>query len=407
MKALQSLEEEKKQSGNLGKFLQKNKFLFLILAVVFIVFLLWGRSSSAPRVFNYVLGKGSSLEIENDRVNVLLLGIAGGNHDGPNLTDTIMVASYDLKLHKVALISLPRDLWVSQEKSKVNALYAHGLEKGNGLGLARQSIGEILGITIPYAVRVDFNGFVKAVDLVEGIDVDVAKPFDDYVYPIAGKEREMCGYEEKEVELDEGRGKALQLTPGKYWALLDASGKIATASADLKSITYTDEQVIKFFPCRFDHLSFKKGLNHFDGETALKFVRSRHGNNGEGSDFARSRRQQLVLQAFRAKVLSLDTLTDLSKIVDLVKTFGASVETNISQGEYLEFAKMAREVEGTQSFIVDGTGENPLLVTPSAADYGGAWVLVPAGGDYGRIHQFVTASFAASASESATVTKTP
>lgn len=397
----------KKQPGKLLKILRVNRYSFLILLLFFIMFFFWGRSSSAPEVFNYVLGKGFPLQTENDRVNVLLLGIAGGKHDGPNLTDTIIVASYDTKSHNVVLISLPRDLWVEQHKSKINALYAFGLEKGDGLGPDQKAVGEILGISIPYSIRIDFSGFEKAVDLVEGIDVDVPKSFDDYMYPVVGKEADMCGFEEKDMTLDDNKSKELGVSPGAYKALVDADGKVATVSADPKGIVYTDDQVGKFFPCRYEHLKFKKGTTHLDGEAALKFVRSRHGSNGEGTDFARSRRQQLVLQSFRSKILSLETLTDFGKIIDLIKTFGSSVETNIPQKDYIEFAKLARKIEGMQSFVIDGSGSNPLLVTPPAADYGGAWVLVPAGGGYTKIHQFVTASFAASASPSATPIKKP
>ena len=73
------------------------------------------------------------------------------------------------------------------------------------------------------------------------------------------------------------KAKELNLSPGKVKALVDKEGKIATASAT--AIVYSDNQVFKLFPCRFEHLSFQKGLTHMDGETALKFVRSRHGTN--------------------------------------------------------------------------------------------------------------------------------
>lgn len=377
-------------------FLKSKKIMAaVILLIALAVGAVWLMSSNST-VFNYVMGKGTSLKLENNRVNVLLLGIAGGSHDGPNLTDTIMVASYNRQTQRALLISLPRDFWVEKQRAKVNSLYALGLEKGDGLGFARAEIGQILGLEIPYAVRVDFQGFIKAVDLLEGIDVLVAKPFDDFVYPIEGKEKELCGYQEKEVDMSEEEAKKLTLAPGKHQVLLDTEGKIATASARQgEEIKYTDEQVLNFFSCRFERLSFKGGLTHMDGATALKFVRSRHGNNGEGSDFARSKRQQLVLQAFKDKVLSLETLTDLQKMVELAKTFGASVESDILQSQYLDFVKLIRQIKASKNIVIDSSGETPLLVVPQSGDFGGAWVLIPPDNDLTRIHQFVAGVLAA------------
>jgi anionic cell wall polymer biosynthesis LytR-Cps2A-Psr (LCP) family protein len=65
-------------------------------------------------------------------------------------------------------------------------------------------------------------------------------------------------------------------------------------------------------------VSFKKGPQHMDGKTSLTFVRSRRGTNGEGSDFARSRRQQKVLMAVKEKVLDLGMLLHPKKISTII-----------------------------------------------------------------------------------------
>lgn len=378
--------------------------VYLIVAVVVLVVLglfVWGKFGGPPAVFDYVFGQGSSLKTDNGRVNVLLLGIAGEGHDGPNLTDTIMVASYDTTTNKVSLISLPRDLWIDTHKAKVNTIYTIGLKKGDGLGLSSKEIGDVLGLNIPYTIRLDFSGFTKAIDLVGGVDVNVTQTFDDYEYPVEGKADELCGYSEKEIEVDEGQSKELKIPVGTHKALFDTEGKMATISAELaKNTAYTEEQTLQFFSCRFERLSFKQGPLHLDGTTALKYVRSRHGNNDEGTDFARSKRQQQVIQAFKDKVLSMDTLFDPKKVIELVQTLGKSVETNIPQSEYLGFIKMAKQTKGVKSFVIDGSGKDPLLVTPPQQDYGGAWVLVPAGNDLSKLHQFVTASLADEAESS-------
>lgn len=378
------------KKGNRGFLLFRKIWWVLFLLLVLIIGVLWWGRTSETSVFRYVLGGQSSVKTVDGRVNILLLGIAGGTHDGPNLTDTMIVASYDTQTKKVSLISIPRDLWLTPNMAKVNALYQIGLNKGNGLGYARKGIEGVLGIEIPYAIRMDFSGFIKAVDLVGGLDINVVHSFDDYSYPIEGHENDTCEYKESLVDVDEGKAKQLGVTTGKLKALLDPSGNIATIAAEPeKDIVYSDAGVLTFFHCRFEHLSFKAGPAHFDGETALKFVRSRHGNNGEGSDFARSRRQQLVLQAFKDKVLSMETLLDPGKIVGLVQTFGSSIETNIPQADYLEFVSLVKKVKEVNPTIISSEGKNPLLINPPVEVYG-VWALIPPNNDFSMIRSYIS-----------------
>ncbi len=372
-----------------SSFSRRVMMFILVLFIIGVGYLIWTRPI-APAVFNYVLGKESLLKVEDGRVNILLLGMAGGKHEGATLTDTIMVASYDTKTNQIHLISLPRDLWIDVYKIRVNALYQKGREQGDGLKFAETEIGNIVGLKIPYALRVDFSGFVKAVDLIGGLDVEVERAFEDGVYPIEGKETELCEHTESEQEIDENKAKELSVKPGKLKVLLDKDNKIATAAAEPgKNLAYTDEQVIEYFPCRYEHLQFKKGITHMDGTLALKFVRSRHGTNGEGSDFARSKRQQIVLKTFKDKVLSLGTLTNPAKVVGLANTLGSSVETDISEEVYIDFIDKAKKISEVKSTVIDGSGKNPLLINPPLEMYGGAWVLAPAGGNFDQIHAFV------------------
>ncbi|KKQ76940.1 MAG: LytR family transcriptional regulator, partial [Candidatus Daviesbacteria bacterium GW2011_GWF2_38_6] len=148
-------------------------------------------------------------------------------------------------------------------------------------------------------------------------------------------------------------------------------GSIATDSAE-------ENKGIKYFSCRYEHVRFEKGLMHMSGAVALKFVRSRHGTNGEGSDFARSARQQKVIDAVRKKILSFETLTDPQKISDLVKTLGKSIDMDISVKDAIEFC---------QSFVLDD--RKSLLVHPDASGYGGAFVLISQDDDFSIIHDYV------------------
>ncbi len=349
----------------------KSKFknwrpLMAVIGFLFALFLLIPIfSKSSDFEFDFPV----SILKQEQRTNVLLLGNAGGRHDGAELTDTIMVVSYDPKLKTTTFVSLPRDLWLEDRKHKINALYEYAKGK-NRLDEPKKAIGEILGIDIHYAVRLDFNGFIKAVDEVGGIDVEVEKSFQDSLYPIAGKEDDLCGYKEEEKEFNEEEAKVLNIPAGKQKVLIAPDGKVATDSAD-PNFGY------EHFTCRYELITFKKGTTHMDGETALKFVRSRMGTNGEGSDFARSRRQQKVIEAFRAKVLSAETLVNPVKIKGLIDAFGQSFETDMPIDKGVALYNQTKKSEKSQTFVLSNTGKDALLVNPPPSEYGGAWVLIP------------------------------
>lgn len=390
----------KSSNGQKQNAFIKLTVLFVVVAIILYA-IYWFFTSSGTSALEFALNR-SPIEQTEGRVNVLLLGNAGGTHDGASLTDSIIVASYDTETNKATLFSIPRDLWLDNVGAKVNTVYQRGKkETGDGLKYSEEKIGEIIGLPIHYGVRLDFNGFAKAIDLVEGIDVEVPKTFDDYVYPIEGKEDDLCDLVEKEVEITKQEYNLIQSklpadtvtsagtddTKIKVKALVSPSDKIATESSD--------------FGCRYEHIHFDQGKTHMDGTTALKFVRSRHGLNGEGSDFARSRRQQVVLDAFRAKILSLETLLDPGKLFGLASTFGSSFETDIAQDKFLHFYNLSKKLLGTENIVLGdlGKGES-LLVVGQMGEYGGAFVMVPKDDNWQSIPDFVKSKLEGSPSAS-------
>ena len=352
---------------------------FLVgIGIVFALF-------KTPSSFNYSFKLpfiGYPFETNDDKVNVLLLGNAGGRHDGSKLTDTIMVASYNLKDNRVVFIALPRDLWVESLKMKINAAYEIGDEKGEGLKFAKETVSDILGISVHYSVRVNFSGFEKVIDEVGGIDLQIERSFDDSFYPIEGKEDDLCGWREEEREFNEEEAKTLNIEKGKFKVLISPAGKIATDSGE-------PEKGLEYFECRYELVSFEKGLTVMDGSTALKYVRSRMGTNGEGSDFARSKRQQKVIEAFREKMLSFETLINPVKLKNLLTAFGESVETDMPVDDAVSIYGMSKGVKMSRSYVISNTGKDALLFNPPLSDYGGAWVLIPKEKNYDKIHEFV------------------
>lgn len=345
--------------------------LFLILILLLEIVVRGGNIT--PIFFQVLFNKNIELNqvksADPQQINVLLLGIGGGNHEGPKLTDTIIVASLDLKKSKVHLISLPRDMWSIQLDDRINSAYAKGETKkeGGGLVLAKSIVSNVIGQPINYGIVIDFSGFIKAVDIVGGLDINVDRTFDDFQYPVEGNENELCGHSDEEVQVF-----------------------TATNSAEAA--------LVDFFPCRYEHLHFDKGLQHMDGETALKFVRSRHAIGAEGTDFARSKRQEKVINAFKDRALSLNIIVNPTKILSLYGTVQDSIDTDIKDNEFDDFIKLAQKYKNAKidSVVIDAGDKKErrggLLTNPPISEkYHYKWTLVPRIGDnnFSEIHEFV------------------
>ncbi len=328
--------------------------------------------SVSPLVLQILFSKEIDLRkanSENNSINLLILGIGGGNHEGPRLTDTIILANIDIKNSKINLISLPRDMWSFDVDGRINSAYEKGESKkdGGGIILAKTIVGKITGQEINYAVVIDFSGFIKAVDLMGGLDIEVERAFDDLQYPLEGNENELCGHTEEEVQT------------------YTASN---SAESDLPN----------FFPCRYEKLHFEKGKQHMDGATALKFVRSRHATGEEGTDFARSQRQEKVIQAFMDKAFSLNIIGNPTKIIGLYNTVRDSIDTDIKQNEFDDFIKLAQKFRSAklQSVVIDYGDQKDkrggLLTHPPISEkYRYQWTLVPRIGenDFSEIHEYI------------------
>lgn len=357
-------------------------------------------------VFTVVANRGPDLKNDNGRVNMLILGTGGGDHDGPDLTDTIILASIDQTSGNTVLFSIPRDVYIDDYQAKINAVYAESKPKEQRLAKTMDTYSKYFGLPIHYGLRLDFNGFKKSVDLVGGLDIPVANTFDDYEYPIENKEHDSCGFVE---QYEDATGAVIAPSP----SLPKASSKSATVLPSLTpkagkrlvffnpttNIKIYEEEVTVLnnpYSCRFEHIHFDKGTTHMDGTTALKFVRSRKGNNGEGSDFARSRRQQTVILAFRQAMLSKETLFDIGKIGELINTFGESVDTTVQSDSYGDFYQLYRRIKSAQIKTVALTDEGdlgePVFHHPTVGDYGGQWVLVPKDNNWQVVKDTITKS---------------
>lgn len=365
--------KETKKKPPIVKILILAFALLIVLVSALYFFKLDKFAFKGPKTFVQLV-TNTGLKSDNNRINVLLLGIGGKGHDGPDLTDTVILASIDKDSKDVVLISIPRDLWVDSIKAKINAEYAHGQENGNqGLAITEKTIGDLFGIPVHYAFRIDFNGFIKAVDLVHGLNITTDSSFTDPLYPIEGKEDDLCG-----LTLD-----TIDQNGTKIQVVKDATG----SAIPLANITDKNNP----FTCRYETLTFQKGPTTMDGITSLKFVRSRHGTNGEGSDFARSARQQKVILAFRDQVLSSNTFTNPATVLNLAKTFGSSIDTNITDDEVPLFMKLLTKVDSTKirRIVLDASLPDSKLEFGDPANYLGQAVVIPKNNDWNALSEYL------------------
>lgn len=317
------------------------KKIFLAVAVLLLALagFWYYRSASARNLMKGIVGNPAQTLLSSDgRTNLVLLGIGGDGHTGSDLTDSIIFVSLNLNTHQALLVPIPRDIWIDSLKAKVNTAYHYGQERreGGGRDLVKSAVAELTGVSVHYAVVLDFIGFEKAIDAVGGIDVTVERAFDDYKYPIPGQE---------------------------------------TAEPESE---------------RYEHLRFEAGRIHMDGQTALKFARSRHAEGEEGTDFARSARQAKIILAFREKALSTKTLLSSDTLKNLVESISSSVDTDIVEQEYGGFLKLFLALDQSRDLATLSL-EDHLVNPKNTAPYGGQWVLVPANSleslqDYVKAH---------------------
>lgn len=285
--------------------------------------------------------KPELLKGEGDgRVNILMLGRGGPGHEGPDLTDTILVASIDPQNKTSTLVSIPRDTWVSvpgQGSSKINSIFANakyralnnnskdiaGAEKA-GVTTVEEVVSQILGVPIHYYSMVDFAAFEQAVNTVGGVTIDV--PSDLVDHTMAWKN----------------------------------SGNSILA---------------------------KKGSQTFDGRQALMYVRSRMGS--ARGDFDRTERQRLFITALTGKVLSAGTYTNPLKVSQLMSAFGDHVSTDLSISNAVRLGTIGKEVNlGAMQSIGLADPPQSLLRTDNI---NGQSVVVPVAGvgDYSQVQAFI------------------
>lgn len=278
--------------------------------------------------------------------NLLIAGIGGKGHDGSDLTDSIMLASLDEEHNIVTLLSLPRDLYVAYPGGKgsgrINSLYDLGKRNKVGITYLADKVSEITWQTIDHYLVIDFAGFKDVINTLGWISIDVPESIIDREYP------------------DDNWG-------------------------------YMTFQV-------------QKGLQTFDGDTALKYARSRHST----SDFDRSNRQQLIIKWIKEKASELGIITDVSKISDIYNAIISHLDTDLSIADMGKIALAFSDIKSSDIGVVSLSDSCFSLVkcapwaylySPSRDLFWGSAVVIPENAQanklsfYTDIRRFVDTTF--------------
>ncbi len=319
---------------------QKKRITIAIISVIIaivlgtVLYLGISLSNAARKIISQNTGSGSilfskktsdikpaDLAGEGDgRINIAVYGLGGDGHPGGNLSDVIKIISIDPVNKKAAILSVPRDLWVNipgHGFSKINAAFADGeqAKKDGGPDLANQTLSTLLNIPIHYYIRLDFDALKELVDAVGGVTIDVTKPINDPLYPAP----DMIHYQ-------------------------------------------------PFY--------LKAGVQHMNGDIALKFSRSRETSN----DFERAARQNQVIAALKDQAFSAGILTNPAKIANIFSILGNHVRTDLQLNEIQQLIVMIKDIDSAQIItkVLDTAPDSPLTALTDQRGY----IIVPRNGDY-------------------------
>ena len=257
-----------------------------------------------------------------ERFTILLLGLDKRPFDRGTAfrTDSMIIVSIDPKTRSIGMLSVPRDLYVEIPRTavipssygiqRINTAYFIGetVQPGYGPQLAMQTVQYNLGIRINDYIVYDFQAVIGAIDAIGGLTINVEREIIDYEYP------------------------------------------------DMNSYGY-------------DPLYIAAGVQHMNGDLALKYARSRHGT----SDFDRAKRQQKVILAIRDKILSLNMLPELIiRAPGLWSQLSRHMQSGLTLEQWLRLAVYAKDISPTaiRTGVIEGPYVQPIF-------YNGASVLSP------------------------------
>lgn len=264
-------------------------------------------------------------------VTMLVLGVdtLANRGDVPALTDTMLLTSIHLKSGEIHLLPIPRDLWSEDYKTKVNSLYSYGDEQtpGHPEQFPTTVIQDMTGVTIDHTIVISLETLADLIDTVEGVEIDVPVAFTDTKFP------------RTDVDV------TVEHDPAKLYKTI----------------------------------SFQTGKQTMDGQTALEYIRSRHSEDEQGTDNARSSRQQLVIRALIEKLLARQTLRSTATLAQLYTLYSTHFNQYLPMTELISLGKVLYPYRSSLSFINESISlypesETGVIFHPPERQYQNQWV---------------------------------
>ncbi len=290
-------------------------------------------TTSSELITLATVGWNTNPQQTEGKKNILVLGLdsLSTRGDAPPLTDTIMIVSLDLKTGKATGLSFPRDLWLEDYGTRINALYVYGRDRypDEPERFPQEVITQLTGIPIHHTVVVSLEELGEMIDLIGGVTIDVKAGFIDDQFP------------RTDVDV------TVERDPAKL----------------------------------YERIEFKPGVQTMSGTTALKYIRSRHAQGDEGTDQARSARQQQVIEALMNQTAQPQLLSNPSRLGQLYLFYKNHFADDFSIVEGIATARAL--IPSRRNISFQGAGlsiypEQPdgVLVHPPVSAYAGQWVYV-------------------------------
>ncbi len=280
-----------------------------------------------------LIGLNTTPRQTDGRINILILGLdsLATRGDARALTDTIMIASLNTQTGEIKAVSLPRDLWVPEQQTRINSLYFYGQEKypDKPQQLPAEIISQMINLPIHHTVVITLDEVGELIDFMGGVTVDVKTGFVDPLFP----------------------------------------------RPDVDVTTVTDPKLL------YQTVEFKPGVQTFNGTVALQYIRSRHSTGSEGSDIARSFRQQQVIASLMSQINQPQVIQNPEFLAQLYVFYRQHFSQYLPTTEAIAIAKtlfphrQQIKFEGQSVSIYPEVAEG-VLVHPPLSAYNGQWLYV-------------------------------
>jgi len=233
-----------------------------------------------------------------ETMNIAVLGVGGADHAGGSLTDTIMLASINLRDGRAVLFSIPRDLyWQRADGSgqRLNAALASLNSQAADAAQIKAVFKDGFSVHVDHFVRMDFQAFVQVIDAVGGVEVEFTEPLHD-----------------------------------------------------------------AHFEAEYRILDYQPGVHLLDGRAALYVSRSRM--TSDRGDIDRAARQRAILTAFSKRLSNLEGLATPGVLKQLAEAQRQHVQTDLGILDLIRLYQLGKSMSANDiSTIGIEDSPEPLL----------------------------------------------